>query len=53
MVVDRANQGKVREGQGFQLSGEMDDDSVKSIGKLLGAGGIVTGAFADHWDVTI
>jgi hypothetical protein len=30
------------EEQGFQLSGEVDDDSAKSIGKLSGAGAIVT-----------
>jgi hypothetical protein len=51
VVVDRANLDKVREEQGFQLSGEVDDDSAKSIGKLLGAGAIVTGAFADLGDV--
>jgi hypothetical protein len=51
VVVDRSNLDKVREEQGFQLSGEVDDDSAKSIGKLLGAGAIVTGAFADLGDV--
>jgi hypothetical protein len=51
MVVDRANLDKVRAEQGFQLSGEVDDDSAKSIGKLLGAGAIVTGAFTDLGDV--
>jgi hypothetical protein len=51
VVVDRANLDKVREEQGFQASGEVDDDSAKSIGKLLGAGAIVTGAFADLGDV--
>jgi hypothetical protein len=51
VVVDRANLDKVREEQGFQLSGEVDDDSAKSIGKLLGAGAIVTGAFTDLGDV--
>jgi hypothetical protein len=51
VVVDRANLDKVREEQGFQLSGEVDDDSAKSIGKLLGAGAIVTGAFANLGDV--
>jgi hypothetical protein len=51
VVVDRANLDKVREEQGFQLSGEVDDDSAKSIGKLLGAGAIVTGGFADLGDV--
>ncbi|AEF82930.1 lipoprotein [Leadbettera azotonutricia] len=38
VVVDRANLDKVREEQGFQLSGEVDDNSVQNIGKLLGAG---------------
>jgi hypothetical protein len=51
VVVDRANLDKVREEQGFQASGEVDDDSAKSIGKLLGVGAIVTGAFADLGDV--
>ncbi|MDR1248654.1 MAG: penicillin-binding protein activator LpoB [Treponema sp.] len=51
VVIDRANSDKVREEQGFQLSGEVDDDSAKSIGKLLGAGAIVTGAFADLGNV--
>jgi hypothetical protein len=50
-VVDRANLDKIREEQGFQLSGEVDDNSAKSIGKLLGAGAIVTGGFADLGDV--
>jgi curli biogenesis system outer membrane secretion channel CsgG len=45
VVVDRANLDKVREEQGFQLSGEVDDESAKSIGKLLGAGAIVKA----HW----
>jgi hypothetical protein len=51
MVVDRANLDKVRAEQGFQLSGEVDDDSAKSIGKLLGAGAIVTGSFMDLGDM--
>jgi hypothetical protein len=51
VVVDRANLDKVREEQGFQLSGEVDDDSAKAIGRLLGAGAIVTGAFSDLGDV--
>jgi hypothetical protein len=51
VVMDRANLDKVREEQGFQLSGEVDDNSAKSIGKLLGAGAIVTGAFSDLGDV--
>jgi hypothetical protein len=51
VVVDRANLDKVREEQGFQLSGEVDDSSAKAIGKLVGAGAIVTGAFANLGDV--
>jgi hypothetical protein len=51
IVVDRANLDKVREEQGFQLSGEVDDESAKSIGRLLGAGAIVTGSLADLGDV--
>jgi hypothetical protein len=37
IVVDRTNLDKIREEQGFQLSGEVDDESAKSIGRLLGA----------------
>jgi hypothetical protein len=51
VVVDRANLDKIREEQGFQLSGEVDDNSAKRIGKLLGAGAIVTGGFVDLGDV--
>jgi hypothetical protein len=51
VVVDRANLDKILEEQGFQLSGEVDDNSAKSIGKLLGAGAIVTGAFANLGDM--
>ncbi|GHU49006.1 hypothetical protein FACS1894200_07050 [Spirochaetia bacterium] len=50
-VVDRANLDKVRNEQGFQLSGEVDDESAKAIGKLLGAGAIVTGTLTDLGDV--
>jgi hypothetical protein len=51
VVVDRANLDKVREEQGFQLSGDVSDESAKAIGQLLGAGAIVTGAFTDLGDV--
>ena len=43
VVVDRSNLDKVREEQGFHLSGEVSDASAKSIGKMVGAGAIVTG----------
>jgi hypothetical protein len=51
VVVDRANLDKVRAEQGFQTSGEVSDESAKSIGALLGAGAIVTGAFSDLGEV--
>ena len=51
VVLDRANLDKVRAEQGFQLSGEVDDASAKGIGKLLGAGAIVTGSFMSIGDM--
>jgi hypothetical protein len=39
--------GQIREERGFQLSGEVGDNPAKAIEKLLGAGAIVTGAFAN------
>jgi len=51
IVVDRANLDKIREEQGFQLSGEVNDESAKRIGQLLGAGAIVTGSLTDLGDV--
>jgi len=51
IVVDRANLDKVRAEQGFQLSGEVSDESAKAIGQLLGAGAIVTGSLTDLGDV--
>jgi hypothetical protein len=51
VVVDRANLDKVRAEQGFQLSGDVSDESAKAIGHLLGAGAIVTGSFSDLGDV--
>ena len=43
VVVDRSNLDKVLEEQGFHLSADVSDDSAKSIGKMVGAGAIVTG----------
>jgi hypothetical protein len=51
VVVDRANLDKVRAERGFQLSGEVDDNSAKDIGKIVGAGAIVTGSFTNLGDV--
>jgi len=50
VVVDRANLDKIREEQGFQLSGEVSDESAKSIGRMLGAGAIVTGTLINIGD---
>jgi hypothetical protein len=50
VVVDRANLDKIREEQGFQLSGDVDDNSAKAIGKMVGAGAIVTGSFINLGD---
>jgi hypothetical protein len=51
VVVDRANLDKIRKEQGLQTSGEVSDESAKAIGKLLGAGAIVTGSFTDLGEV--
>ena len=51
IVLDRANLDKIRMEQGFQLSGDVSDESAKAIGQLLGAGAIVTGSFTDLGDV--
>jgi curli biogenesis system outer membrane secretion channel CsgG len=50
-VVDRANLDKIRAEQGFQLSGDVSDESAKAIGQLLGAGAIVTGSLVNLGDV--
>jgi hypothetical protein len=42
-VVDRKSLDKIRAEQNFQMSGEVDDVSAISIGKLLGAKIVVTG----------
>jgi hypothetical protein len=49
-VVDRVNLEKIREEQGFQLSGEVNDASAKAIGQLLGTGAIVTGSLLNIGD---
>jgi uncharacterized protein involved in high-affinity Fe2+ transport/TolB-like protein len=46
-VVDRKELDKVREELRFQLSGEVSDESARSIGKLLGADAVVSGSLAD------
>jgi hypothetical protein len=43
-VVDRKSLEAIRSEQDFQMSGEVDDDSAVSIGKLLGANIVITGS---------
>jgi len=50
IIVDRANLDKIRQEQGFQMSGDVSDESAKAIGKMLGAGVIVTGAIINIGD---
>jgi hypothetical protein len=45
-VVDRKSLDAIRSEQNFQASGEVDDDSAVSIGKLLGANNVITGSIS-------
>jgi len=47
-VVDRQNLRAIREEMNFQYSGEVSDESMVSIGKMLGANYIVTGSLTDR-----
>jgi hypothetical protein len=44
MVVDRKNLDILKQEMQFQLSGEVDDDTILSIGKKLGAQTIISGS---------
>jgi len=50
IVLDRSNLDKIRQELGFQLSGEVNDESAKAIGKMLGAGAIITGTLINVGD---
>jgi hypothetical protein len=43
-IVDRSELDRIRREQNFQLSGEVDDAQVVSIGKFAGAGLVITGS---------
>lgn len=43
-IVDRKNLDLIRAEQQFQLSGDVDDNSAVSIGKMLGASIVITGS---------
>jgi TolB-like protein len=45
-VVDRKSLDAIKTEQNFQYSGDVDDDSAVSIGKLLGASIVITGSIS-------
>jgi len=47
IIVDRKNLDLIRNEMNFQMSGDVDDESAISIGKLLGAQYIIMGSFVD------
>jgi TolB-like protein len=46
-VVDRQQLDLVRQEQNFQMSGDVDDKSAQSAGKLLGAQSVLSGSFTE------
>ncbi|MDR0644993.1 MAG: outer membrane beta-barrel protein [Treponema sp.] len=50
VVVDRKNLNLINEEMTFQLSGEVSDESMQSIGKKLGAQSIIAGTGEDMGD---
>jgi hypothetical protein len=42
-IIDRSQLDRIRREQNFQMSGEVDDNTAVSIGKIIGANIIVTG----------
>jgi hypothetical protein len=44
LVVDRSELDRIRREQNFQLSGDVDDGTIVSIGKFAGADVVITGA---------
>jgi len=47
IVVDRANIEFIRQELNFQMSGEVSDESARSIGRILGAEYIISGAIEE------
>lgn len=43
IIVDRSELDRIRREQNFQLSGDVDDDQIVSVGKFAGAGIVITG----------
>jgi hypothetical protein len=47
VIVDRTDIDLIRNETGFQLSGEVSDESAQSIGKMLGAQSILSGSLTE------
>jgi TolB-like protein len=47
-VVDRASLDIIRNEQNFQMTGEVDDNSILSIGHILGAEVVITGSIDEE-----
>ncbi|MDR1624915.1 MAG: hypothetical protein LBT33_00105 [Spirochaetia bacterium] len=47
LMVDRKNVDAIKKEQELQLSGEISDESIQAIGKMLGVRFIITGSFTD------
>jgi hypothetical protein len=55
-VVDRTHLEEIRNEENYQLSGEVSDESARSIGRKLGAGAIVLGSITplgNQWRLTV
>jgi hypothetical protein len=50
-IIDRTQLDRIRREQNFQMSGEVDDDTAVSIGKIIGANIIVTGRVDGEGDL--
>ena len=51
IVVDRANLDRIRQELGFNMSGEVSDQSMQAIGQMLGAQALVTGSLTNIADL--
>jgi TolB-like protein len=51
VVVDRANLDRIRQELGFNVSGEVSDQSMQEIGQMLGAQALVTGSLTSIADL--
>jgi hypothetical protein len=47
-IVDRRSLDIIRDEQNYQITGEVDDNSILSIGHILGAGVVVTGSIDER-----